>query len=167
MKGNWLFEGGEAKSGGLGLLGMMQDLGGYSGGVDTQYAILDADEGAMYFYGNRGDGTIELLAIIDVNAGAYGAIGSFGSANCTYNGVVGISHSGYGVYGLSVDSVGGYFYSQYDIAMHCESDASNMYAAYIDGTGYSDGSYRYTMFVNTGGIYVGGIINVQGIVDRP
>jgi hypothetical protein len=166
MEGNWKFIGGEAKSGGLGLLAMMQDLGGYSGGVDTQYAILDADEGAMYFYGNRGDGTIELLAIIDVNAGSYGAIGSFGSANCLYNGVVGISHSGFGVYGLSVDSNGGCFYSQNDVAVYGESDAANMYAAYFDGAGASDGTYRYTMFVNTGGIYVGGIVNAQGYVDR-
>lgn len=179
MEGNWKFVEGESKSGGLGLLNMMQDLGGFSGGVDNQYIVLDADEGLMAFYGDRGDGTVEALGIIDVGGGPYAnAIATFGSYHYAGVGVLGLSHSyiavwgdsdadgtgvygqsvsGEGVYGGSTSGTGGYFIS-----------GSNTGVVGVSTSGYGvSGSSTSTYGGYFSSVYVIGEISAATVTDRP
>lgn len=119
---NWEFEGGDAKSGLMGILALTQSQYGLDVGPDGQYILIDADNGSIYCYGDRGDGTVEALSLVGINAMDYiGATAVFGTHSCDYTGVYGLSKSLYGVggssinlfgvSGFSVNSYGGYFES--------------------------------------------------------
>ena len=191
MEGNWKFTEGEAKSGGLGLLNMMQDLGGFSGGIDNQYIVLDADEGVMAFYGDRGDGTIEVLAVISTGFGTgpcSDAIASFGSFAWEGTGVVGMTDSGYGVWGesdndgigvagFSVSGSGGDFictsgyglsgYSTSGVGVNAGSDSNTgVYGHSTSGYGVS-GSSTNTYGGYFDDVYVIGTISAGTVTDRP
>jgi hypothetical protein len=154
---NWEFEGegGEAKSGLMGLLAMSQNQYGVEVGPDGQSVVIDADDGSILWYGDRGDGTVEALALVGIAAMNYiGATAVFGTNACDYTGVFGLSKSlpgvgghsvsGSGVMGTSVNNYGGYFLSYMgsngayiDPSIHIENICSAL--QFVDRTPFYEG----------------------------
>jgi len=89
---------------------------------------ISAAENEMYFYGDRGDGTIERLAAIGITTdGTDYAIGRFGSLNSSRIAVFGISASDVGVLGWSDFNTALVGYSNAGFALEALGDA------YFDG----------------------------------
>jgi hypothetical protein len=159
---NWEFEGegGEAKSGLMGLLAMSQSQYGLETGIDNQYVIVDPDSGVLSWYGDRGDGTVEQLVVIDSGGGPYGDIfGTFGSTNSPYIGVAGFSGSADGVLGYSVSGYG--VYGTSDVGMGVLAISSANYAMYAFRSDFVD----YAIYAVTG-IYSGGNVSALSFTDR-
>jgi hypothetical protein len=156
---NWEFEGGEAKSGLMGLLAMTQNQLGLEAGADNQYVIISPDDGVLTWFGDRGDGVVEQLASISSDTQA---IGYFGSLNSTKSALYGISKSSYGVYGYSVSgsgvrgiSIGGSGYGGY-------FQNSGGIGIYVAGNGT-----QYSIYADTSyGVYATGNISAASYTDR-
>ncbi len=135
---NWEFEGGEAKSGLMGLLALTQSQYGLETGADSQYVVIDPDSGVLAWYGDRGDGTTEQLVVIDSGGGPYGDIfGTFGSFSSPYIGVAGFSNSAYGVLGSAYSGIGVYGTSDIGVGVTAISGgASPACVMFNYGTGY-------------------------------
>lgn len=188
---NWEFEGGEAKSGLMGLLAMSQSQYGLETGIDNQYVVIDADNGALYWYGNRGDGTVELLAAIDTSYTAYpDTIATFGTYNSIYNAIVGLSKSGFGIVGSSINNSavvgqsenyeGGYFWSKNGFGVYAETESYDAYysglaciggfgggpALKVWGSAVISGDCSATSFTDTTPYYIGDALsdikNIKG-----
>lgn len=79
--------------------------------TEAQNIVTFGDNNEMYFYGDRGDGTVERLVSIGITQdGSDYIVGDFGSLNSgnARLGVRGRSYSYYGVYGRSEDGTGVY-----------------------------------------------------------
>jgi len=126
----------------------------------TKGVHLDVTNNELYFYGDRGDSTIEMLASIGIKS--YGSdyiIGQFGSENSSRIGLIGWADDKVGIYGISNSWEGLYGISDSWDAVTGQSNSG----AGINGislTGY--GGYFYTADSATYALYAAGKTYIIG-----